>query len=257
MDGSDELIELLSHRHGILRSLLGEPKERHVLVDDLDASKSTVYKGVSQLQDAGLITTTSQGLRPTQFGVVALERYDALAGTAELGPMLSELPPGTVEPNAVRGAAAIVPDRQSVDRHLARLERLFQEAESIRGFSPAVSPEQSAIFHDRTVDEQLEAELILPTDLVRHLHQQDPTGLEETVSADAVTFYHTDHPLWITLLLAEAGGETEVCIAVGEEGLTTGLITNDTAESRRWATREFERVKGTAERVTPDLLPPA
>lgn len=255
MVGPDELIELLGHRHEILRSLRDEPKERYVLVDDLDASKSTVYKGVSQLQDAGLIVSTSRGLRPTQFGVVALERYDELASTTELGPMLAELPPGTVEPQAVRGAEAIVPDRQSVDRHLARLERLFQEADSIRGFSPAVSPEQSAIFHDRTVDDQLAAELILPTELVGHLHKRDPTGLEETLAAEAVTFFHTDQPLRITLFLAEADGETEVCIAVGEAGLTTGLIVNETPESRRWAEREFERVKQTAERVTPDVLP--
>lgn len=237
--------------------MVDDPMERHVLVDELDESKSTVYKGVTQLQERGLVAPTSRGLRPTQFGIVALERYEELARTADLGEMLADLPPGTIDPSALVGAEAVVPDRQSVDRHLARLEGLFQEAESIRGFSPAVSPEQSSIFHERTVDDELAAELVLPNELLEHLHQVDPVGLEEAVSAEKVTFYRTDEELRISLFLARSPAGMEVCIGLGEEGVATGLIINDTPESRRWAEREFDRLKRSGELVTTDDLPPA
>lgn len=256
MTDPEDLIEVLSRRHEILRAVLDDPKGRHVLVDDLDVSKSTVYKGVSQLQERGLVRSTSNGLRPTLYGIVALERYDELARTADLGQLLADLPPETIEPSALVGAEAVVPDRRSVDRHLARLERIFQEAESIRGFSPAVSPEQTTIFHDRTTSDGLEAEYVLPTEIVDHLHRVDPAGLEETVAAENVVFYQTDRDMRISLFLATSSDGTEVCIGLGEEGVATGLIVNDTAESRRWAEAEFERLKRTAERLTADDLPP-
>lgn len=256
MTDPDDLIEVLSLRHEALRSLMDEPRERHELVDDLDSSKSTVYKGVSQLHERGLIRSTSNGLRPTLFGLVALERYDELARTADLGELLADLPPETIDPSALVGAEAVVPDRRSVDRHLARLERIFQEAESIRGFSPAVSPEQTTIFHDRTTSDRLEAEYVLPKEIVYHLHRVDPTGLEETVAAENVAFYQTDRDMRISLFLASSSDGTEVCIGFGEEGVATGLIVNDTAESRRWAEEAFEELERSAERLTVDDLPP-
>lgn len=255
MTDPNDLVEIVSRRHGTLRALLDDPMERHLLVDELEKSKSTVYKGVSQLQDRGLITSTSDGLRPTLFGIVALERYEELARTAKIGDLLADLPPGTIAPAALVGAEAVVPDRQWVDRHLARLERVFERADSIRGFSPGVSPEQTTTFHDRTVDDQLAAELVLPREILLHLHRADPTGLEDTIRADNVTYHQTDRDLPISLFLARSGEGTEVCIGLGEEGLMTGLLVNETAESVRWAEREFERVKQAADRVTIDDIP--
>lgn len=256
MTDPDDLVEVLARRHDVLRALLEEPRERHVLVDDLESSKSTVYKGVSQLQERGLVRPTSNGLRPTLLGLVALERYDELARTADLGQLLADLPPDTIDPAALLGAEAVVPDRRSVDRHLARLERIFQEAESIRGFSPAVSPEQTSIFHDRTTSNRLQAEYVLPREIVGYLHRLDPTGFEETVAAENVVFYQTDRDLRISLFLASSADGTEVCVGLGEEGVATGLIVNDTAESRRWAEAEFEELKRSAERLTAGDLPP-
>lgn len=256
MPEPDDLVEIAARRHDVLRELRDDPTERHVLVDHLDQSKSTVYKGVSQLQELGLVTPTSRGLRLTQFGIAALERYEELARTADLGAVLADLPPDTIDPSALVGAEAVVPDRQSVDRHLARLERLFEEADSVRGFSPAVSAEQSSIFHDRTTDDQLAAELVLPRALVSHLHRVDPTGFEEAVVAENVTFYQTDEDMRISLFLASSPDGCEVCIGTGEDGVATGLIVNDTAASREWAEAAFDRRRRSAERVTVDELPP-
>lgn len=255
MSGADDLVDVVSRRHDVLRALRSDPKERYVLVDELDASKSTVYKAVDQLQERGLIASTSAGLRPTLFGIAALERYDELARTAAIGELLAELPPDTIDPEAIVGAEAVVPDRQSVDRHLARLQRLFREADTIRGFSPAVSPELSATVEERTVEDGLAGELVLPTAIFRHLHGRDAAGLEATVAAPEISFYRTDEEPRISLFIAETADGTEVWVGLGEEGRATGLLVNDTLASRRWATAEFERLKRGATPVGPDDLP--
>lgn len=255
MTDPDELTELLTRRHGILRSLLEEPMERHVLVDELADSKSTVYKGLTQLEERGLVTSTAAGLRPTLFGIVALERYEELARTARIGDVLADLPPEVVDPSALVGAEAVVPDRRSVDRHLARLERILRTVDSIRGFAPAVSPRTVAAFHDRITDDGLSAELVLTDAIVDYLRGDHPTVLEDCLAVEFVTLYRTDASMPFVLLLATSSSGTDVCIDLGRDGLATALIVNDTAESRRWAEAEFARLKENAEPVSLDALP--
>lgn len=254
MTDPDDLIELLSLRHDVLRSLLDEPRERHALVDDLEASKSTVYKGVSQLQEHGLVASTADGLRPTLFGVVALERYDEMARAATLGDLLADLPPGTVEPAALVGAETVVPDPRSVDRHLARVERILRHADTLRGFSPAVSPRTVETFHERVVEDGFEAEIVLTEEIVGYLRRDHESVLHEVLDAASVALYRTDEALPFTLLLAGSAEGTEVCIDMGNAGLVTGLVINDTAESRRWAETAHRERKQNAEPITADVL---
>lgn len=250
IDDADELIELLSRRHGILRSLLDAPKERHVLVDHLDASKSTVYKGVSQLQERRLIESTQEGFRPTLFGIVALRQYDELARTADLGDLLALLAPGAIDPSALVGAEVVTPDNHSVDRHLARIGTILRNAETIRGFSPAISPEYLSILHQRIVDGELNAELILTEEIVVHLQQEYPTESEDILSASDVALWRTDMELPFTLLLTSSRASTEVCIELGEDGHASGILINDTAESLHWAETEYKHYKQMAVQVT-------
>lgn len=247
---ADELIEVLSRRHNILRSLRDAPKERHVLVDCLNDSKSTVYKGASQLQELSLIESTSEGLQPTLFGIVALERYDELARTAGLGGLLADLPPKAIAPSALVGAEAVHPVSHSVDRHLVRGKTMLRNAKRICGFSPAISPEYVSLLHQRIVNDSVFVELVLTEEIVTHLRQEYAAVVEDVLSAENVTLYRTESELPFTLLLVSSTDSTEFCIELGEEGLATGLIINDTTTGLRWAETVYEREKRAAERVS-------
>lgn len=250
MTTPNHLIEVLFRRHEILRSLLNAPKERHVLVDYLDDSKSTVYKGVSQLRESGLIELTSDGLRPTLFGIVALERYDELARTADFGDLLADLPPGAIEPSALVGAEVVTPNKTAVDRHLIRLETLLRNAETIRGFSPAVSPDYVSILHQRIVNDELTAEFVLTEEIVADLRQEYPSIADDIIDTENATLYQTEKALPFTLLIITSAGETEIGIELGKEGLAAGVIINDIPDSLRWAETTYEQYRRTAERVT-------
>lgn len=250
MTNANQLVKVLSRRHAILRSLRDTPKERHVLVDYLDNSKSTVYKGVSQLEELGLIKPTSEGLQPTLFGIVALERYDELIQTAEFGELLVDLPLGAIEPSALIGAEAITPDNTSVDRHLARVETILRDVEVIRGISPAVSPEYMSLLHQRIVNGELNAEFILTTEIVTHLRQEFSGVVEDILSSSNATLYETQEEPPFTLFLASSAGSTEVVLELGGEGFATGVIINETTESLHWAETVYGQYKRTAGQVT-------
>lgn len=247
---ADELIDLLSRRQDILRSLIDAPKERHVLVDHLDASKSTVYKGVTQLRDRGLIELTQEGLQPTLFGIVALRQYDELARITDLGHLLSLLPRNAIDPSALVGAEIVTPDNHAVDRHFTRVETILQDASTIHGFSPAVSPRYVSILHQRIVDEELTAELLFTKEIMTHLHQEYPTAFDDIGTARDASLWQTDTEFPFTLLLVSSSNATEICIELGEEGHTSGLVINDTTESVRWAKSKFDHYKRRSERVS-------
>lgn len=247
---ADELIDLLSRRQGILRSLINAPKERHILVDHLDASKSTVYKGVTQLRELGLIELTREELQPTLFGIVALRQYDELARIADLGDLLSRLPRNAIDPSALVGAEIVTPDNHAVDRHFTRVETILQGATVIHGFSPAVSPRYVSILHQRIVDDGLMAELLLTEEIMTHLHQEYPTAFDDIHTSSDTSLWQTDTEFPFTLLLVSSSSASEICIELGEEGHTSGLVINDTAESIRWAKAKFDHYKRRSERVS-------
>jgi DNA-binding IclR family transcriptional regulator len=122
MDG-EELVDLLRHRRGLLRALDEQPRARHELVDAVEDSKSTVYKRLAQLEDAGLIERNegSRRFAPTLFGFLALVRYDGLVATAEVGDPLAELSGSAVNPETLVESEVIRPDEADVERHIETL----------------------------------------------------------------------------------------------------------------------------------------
>jgi DNA-binding HxlR family transcriptional regulator len=84
MDGAD-LTELLGLRHGVLRALVESPRPRHELVDALPDSKSTVYKGLTQLEEAGLVERTVKSSRPVEV------EYSLTEIGSEIGPVMETI----------------------------------------------------------------------------------------------------------------------------------------------------------------------
>lgn len=249
MTDPGDLLSVVARRSDVIRSLLDDPKERHVLVDHVEASKSTVYKAVTQLTERGLVESTPSGLEPTLLGVVALERYERFAQTAELAPLLAELPRESVDPSALVGAEAVVPDSRNVDRHHDRVEALLREGTGVRGFSPAIAPRYVSTISDRLDENTFSLEFVLPGDLVDFLGKERRGALADVVTSPDADLYRTDSTLQFTLLLVDSPDGTEVCVELDDEAGPAGLVLNDTTESRRWAERTLERVRADAEPV--------
>lgn len=242
---------VLSYRADLLRVLRDEPMERHVLVDQVAASKSTVYKGVTQLLELDLVESSDTGLRLTLFGQVALARYEELVRATGLGPLLADLPAGAIDPAALLGAEAVVPDDTDVNRVQTRVEGLLREATGLRGFSPAISPAYIATIYDRLENADFSLQFVLPGDLVEFLRSERAEPLADVLGYPAATLYRTSEDLSLTLLLLDTPDSQQVCIEVGEDAGATGLVLNDTDTACWWAQRTFARVRADADLVTP------
>jgi hypothetical protein len=121
-----------------------------------------VYKGVAQLLEMGLVEQTGDGLRPTLFGSVALRRYEDLARTAELRPVLDDLPAESIDPVVFVGSEFVTPDAGSVGRHLEYAHQLLETADDVRGVVPVASTENVDVVSDRVNSGALTADSSSP-----------------------------------------------------------------------------------------------
>ena len=244
MTGED-LTELLRLRHGVLRAVDDRPRPRHELVDALPDSKSTVYKGLSQLQEAGLVERVEDEFRPTLFGVVALSRFDELTESANHGDLLAGFPGGAVDPTALVGATVIRPDQTDVERHLDAVWELLDSADRVRGVTPVVSPGYVDRFRE-LLDAGLGAELVLPHAVLDSLRADHADALAN-VTARA-ELYATSESVPFGVLVTE-DTPRRMAIELRDGPLITGLITNDTPSACDWAESTVDGFQDDAVRI--------
>lgn len=231
---TEAFVDLLNRRAELLAELAAEPRTRHVLVDAVPDSKTTVYKGVSQLVDAGLLEERDGTLHPTLAGRVALERYDRLADAAALPGLLEDLPPDALDPVVLEDATVVAPDSRSFDRHLVYGERVLRDAERVEGLVCAVSEETLEIFRERVIAAGVEASLVIADDVAAALADRD--GLLETLAdLPTVELHRTDGPLHYGLLVVTTAAGERVAVELFRDGAPTGLILNDDPASVDWA----------------------
>ncbi|RXK49420.1 helix-turn-helix transcriptional regulator [Halorientalis pallida] len=244
MNGED-LTELLRLRHGVLRALTEQPRPRYELVDALPDSKSTIYKGLSQLQEAGLVERVEDEFRPTLFGVVALSRFDELADTARFGDLLADFPGGTVDPTALAGATVVRPDETDVERHLDAVWELLENADRVRGVTPVVSPGYVEQFR-ALLDGGLGAELVLPEAVLDSLRDDHADAL--TAVAARADLYETTATVPFGVLVT-VDTPRRMAIELRDGPLITGLVTNDTPSACDWAEATVDRFQDDAVRI--------
>jgi len=241
----DDLTELLRLRHDVLAALCDEPRPRHELVEELSGSKSTIYKGLSQLQEAGLVERTDEGFSPTLYGTVSLARYDSLTGIARFEELLTDYPGAAVDPAALVGAEVIRPDETDVERHIERLWDLLDGAETAHGVSPIVSPGYVERFLE-LLEGGLSVTLVLPKSIVDSLRADYPAELAAV--SERARLYETNESIPFGVVLTR-GANPRMAIELRDGPLITGLIVNDTPNALRWAEETVDQFRRTAARV--------
>lgn len=234
MTADEAFVDLLARRHGVLAAVVEEPRPRHVLVDALPDSKSTVYKGVTQLRAAGLIVARDDALHPTLAGRIALDRYCRLAAAEPLADLLRPVPPGTLDPVAFEGCDVVVPDRRSFDRHVVYGERVLADADRVEGLVCAVSDETLDVFRERVVEAGVPATLVLDPSLVTDLRATSPGLLATLDGLEHVALLEGADPIHVGVLVVRTGDADRLAIELYDDGVPLGLVLNDRSESVAW-----------------------
>ncbi|WP_254840057.1 helix-turn-helix transcriptional regulator [Natronomonas marina] len=240
--------DVLRKRAPVLEALADGPLTQRALRDALGVSRSTVYKALQDLEAAGLVAPCEAGYRLTGLGRLAWRRHDAylsrLDRLAAAGRLLETVPPDHHLPLRLFEHGRVhVPGRHAPERPLDRLEERAKGAERLRCLSPSGMPRYFEKIHERVLDGQQTATLVLEPPATDRL-ESDYDDYETASREPNMEIRAVDGEIPFALVLFD---DDELGFFGYEEGVLVGAVFADDASVLRWGRRVFERYRDRSE----------
>ncbi len=236
---AQEMIDAIGRRAEFAEALGAGPKHKRDLKDELEVSDSTAYKALRELENLCIVTREENGYELTLTGRLVYEEYKHFCRTVEgicrPGELLSLLPADTtIAAEILTDAEIIFRRRYAPNQPEYRFEEMIQEATVLKGTSAVALPHSVETFHQKVVNGELQAELVLERAVVEHLAADYPLQFNEAVETDAVSIRVTTEQLSFGLILIESPTERVGIVVYGPDGDFAGLIINDSPNAVEW-----------------------
>ncbi|WP_247000288.1 helix-turn-helix transcriptional regulator [Halosolutus gelatinilyticus] len=279
------VLGVLLRRAPVLRGLAAKSATPATLTERLEASRSTVDRGLSELEAAGLIERIDGQYRTTIAGTLALAEFDRLADRiddfAAAGALLGALPAdASIDPRLLAGADLLFAgreiDREAVDHAVleadtgepvAALEALLETRSEAhhRAFVPCLDSHLVGAY-TRAIRDGVSVEVALPGDAIGELLTGFRRPTADALESGRLALYETARSLPYALLIVENGeasdrsrsdrspgdraSESLVVLVVCEGGEPLGLLANDGPAALEWARTKFASVRANARPLT-------
>ena len=210
---------------------------------ELSLSRSTVSRGLDSLAEAGWVDDRSAGVELTPTGRLVIEAFSEFAGRVsaaeELLPFLEWFPLSELEltvedlrDSELTVAAdgdPLAPARTQTD--------LVRTTSRFRGLFPSLDLSGTELVHERTVEGEFEAEIIVSAAVEETIHGERFAPLyREMLSTGRLTVHVVDAvPFYLGL-----GADERTQIGVeDDDGLPRALLETDGGTVHEWATGLF------------------
>jgi predicted transcriptional regulator len=240
--GPRDVIPTVVKRAAFLDRLADGPASKRDLRDELDLSRSTVYKAVRELEESGLAVETDDEVRLTLVGRLLAEEYRGfearVCAVHDQKSLLSVLPADApVSTDLVTGAEAVLAERHAPTRPVAYIDELVRSVDYVFGLAPVVLPQYVDLFYEEVVDSGLTADLVLEAPVVEFLWEDHGEKMAEALETGRLSVHQTDETLPFGLIASEDEGI--VLIVYDESGELRGVLLNDTEAALDWSERVF------------------
>ncbi|WP_224449631.1 helix-turn-helix transcriptional regulator [Haloprofundus salilacus] len=243
--GPSEMMAAVARRGNVLRALDDNGTRKCRLVKELSVSRSTVDRGVRELEGHGLVERIDDGYRRTLAGQLVLAEYDRftsrLDGIVDSLDALDILNPTTeFDARVLDGADIVYAEKHSPHQPVTRHGDLVARADAVRTLAPAVLPQQVQIYHDRLVDGDLTAEIALSTAVIERILGVYQDELREALSTGRLDVRETQSEPPYSLVCAETPTGPEISLLLYGDTGAYAFIGNDDPEAVEWAETVFE-----------------
>lgn len=253
-----DVIETLTLRQELLAGLAGRELERPALVEDLDLSRATVYRGVKQLVDLGLVEYGNEGYRLTTWGKTAHEAHEdyvAFVETAQAArSLLNAIPDRPSVPPAFFREATVVgatdPAPTAPGTHLAPL---LPAADRIRALSKSHSQTDAVdVWHRTIVEAGTPTEFVFETAFYDYLRDRDRPEITAILESEyASSFTVPSAPFGLFILESATDRDRSVLLAYDADGLLQGIVVTTNRVALDWSERVYRDHRERATPVSP------
>lgn len=240
--GIDPVADTLRKRAPLLELLADAPRDQRDLRDELDVSRSTIYKSLQELTEAGLVTDRDGQYELTGFGRLAWRRHDEyLARLSRLDTarrLLDTLPTDRPFPLSVFERGRIVaPGRHAPERPLDRLSEIGEQADDLRVVSPSGMPRFLEALHENVESGGQTATVVAERDAVARL-RSGYERFEAAAATDGLELRRTDEELPYAIVLFDAD---ELGLFGYDAGILVGAAFSRDRDALSWGESVFDR----------------
>lgn len=254
-DDVECLIGLLSRRFEFLEALEDGSSPKNALERDLGVSRSTIDRAVRSLEAEGIVYRETGEVGLTTLGMVALDGYrqfrSGLTGLEQARPLFSAIDREEPPPfELFQEADVVTANRQSPHRPIVALQQFLDDAVSVKSIATGLLPEYVATYRTQIVEEGMEAEVVVQSDVLDDLLATYWDPMNEVIESGRFTVYETDEDPPYSIKVGETDRTEVSIITYGDQGVS-GFIRTDSETAIEWAERLYERTKSTATLVAP------
>ncbi|MFC4449565.1 helix-turn-helix transcriptional regulator [Halorussus aquaticus] len=244
----DELRDVLHKRSDILDAVADRPRTKPELIDIVDKSRSTIDRGVDDLESVDCIERRNGAYHPTTKGRLALAEYadfteitNRLETAGEiLNHLSSENPISRVflEDVTIHSANPHVPGAALEERN-----ELLRSSTRMIGLTPTALCSFPDTLAEVVRDQSITIEIVVEEAVFESLSEVKSDRITALVAHDDVTFYTFEGTLPYALWVMEQEDDTYAGITVYENGGVQGVLINDTTEAVAWAERVYQKYR--------------
>jgi predicted transcriptional regulator len=249
-DGN-RLREVLGRRHRLLSRLADGPADKPTLVQDLPVARSTVDRGIRDLEEVDCVERVDGEFRASAAGRGALDAFegyaDATDGVAEAACLLAYLPAGvTLPPRVLADADVQVAEDHAPERVIAPVGRAARTADRVRGTAPVLYSRYLDTLH-ASVTDGVEFEAVVGRRVAESANEIDPERAGRIRESDHYESYVTDAEMPYALMLTETDGEWTLFVVVYDAGAPRGVVVNESDAAVAWGQERFRAIRDAAE----------
>jgi predicted transcriptional regulator len=222
-----------------LAALSEQPAEKRKLVDRLDVSRSTVNRGLWDLEQLGLVRYDTDRYDLTAGGRILYDQYQELAESAvavlDADGLLSALPPtAPIDVDFLRDAEVVTATGSSPSFPILRVADIVRDADALKVvIRTHTSPQVAEAVREAVRETDGPAEFLLPRDQYEHVRAAYP-WVGELVATGRLDVSLIERPPY-SLVVAERDSGDRACLVVYEDERIEGVIANDDPTAVEWA----------------------
>jgi len=253
-DAPTGTISLVTKREPILRAVGVDGLGKRELVEQLVVSRSTVDRGIRELESAGLLARCADGYRRTLLGELLLSEYDQFAVQTEAllagEELLADLPPEfDLDPVLFEGADIVTASQHAPHQPISAFCSLVDEARWTQTVFPAVFPQVVDQWVALCDEEMIRADIVLTDPVVSTLVGSYTDSLQQLLTEPRFALHQVAEDPIYGLVVAECESTaTAGVVVMDERGGARAFVETDSDDAVTWVR---ERINDHLMRSTP------
>jgi len=244
---SKNKLQLLLDRLDIMSYVIDGFSDRTELVDEVDDSRSTVYRALNDLDEQNLIYENHGNYKPTPTGRILfkeVKRVDKLKRAVnEASPLINNLPADLLDPRVFVNATTTRSSRHSTEKHLNPIINILKDSRELYLLLPTLNHRVSEELVSHAPD--MDVELIIESEFINKYmeHGNNSIEFQRICEESSVLSVNRRVPLGIAISESESN---RMCIVVFHDGWIEGIISCNSEYACTWGKNMYEEFRSGA-----------